>query len=316
MNILEQGKQTIKREAEALGALSQELDHSFEEAIKVIVGTCGRLIVVGVGKSGHIGQKIASTLSSTGTPSLFVHPTEASHGDLGMIRPEDVVLAISRSGESPELIDVLEYCRRVKIPIIAITSSVTSSLACAATVTLRLPNVGEACPLGLAPTSSTIMSLAIGDALAIACLQIKRFTSSDFKNYHPGGKLGKKLKRVADLMHTGESVPLVSEKSTVTEGIIEMTRCTFGCVGVINNDGRLTGIFTDGDLRRKLSPKILEENIKVVMTELPLSLGPDSLAQDALILFSEKRVPSCFITENEKPIGIIHLHDLTRIGLI
>jgi arabinose-5-phosphate isomerase len=316
MNILSTAKDVLESEAKALELLSKMLDHSIVEAVHLITRSSGRLIVSGIGKSGHVGQKIASTLSSTGTPSFFVHPSEASHGDLGMIQPADIVLVISRSGESSELFDLLEYCLRRKIPIIGITSNLESSMAKASSVTLKLPDVPEACPMQLAPTSSTTMSLALGDALAIACLQVRKFTSTDFGDIHPGGKLGKRLRRVSDVMHHGADLPLVDSGAKVSDALIEMTRCAFGCVGVVDSSGILIGIFTDGDLRRKLSPNMLDQSISEFMTRSPLTLSPDRLASDVVALFAEKRIPSCFITIDGMPVGIIHIHHLTRSGIV
>jgi arabinose-5-phosphate isomerase len=316
MSTLSVAKKLIKDEAIALEVLSNALGASFEMAVDLIVSSIGRIVITGVGKSGHIGQKIASTLSSTGTPSFFIHPTEASHGDLGMIKSDDLVIVISRSGESAEIFDLLEYCRRLRINIISITTNHKSTVAKASTISLELPDIPEACSLKLAPTSSTIMTLALGDALAIACLQAKNFTKVDFGNLHPGGRLGQKLRPVKDLMHKGAEMPIVDIHSRVSDAILEMTRCTFGCVGVVDNVKKLIGIFTDGDLRRKLSPMIIERRIVDLMTYSPFSLSPDCLAADAAALFIEKRIPSCFVTENDVPIGIIHLHDLTRAGIV
>ena len=249
----EVGRIAIQNEASGLMQLSESLGSEFDSAVRLILACSGRLVVTGIGKSGHVGRKISATFSSTGTPSLFVHPAEASHGDLGMISRSDVIIAISKSGETPELRDVVSYSRRFGIPLIGMTSGAESALGSVADVLLLMPNATEACPMGLAPTTSTTMMLALGDALAIACLKHRNFRATDFKEFHPGGKLGMRLKRARDIMYAGAEMPIVTSGSPLSAAILEMTRTRLGCVGIVNSDGLLTGIFTDGDLRRCIS---------------------------------------------------------------
>ncbi|MEY3200944.1 MAG: hypothetical protein RIR70_494 [Pseudomonadota bacterium] len=310
------GADVIRREADALANLAACLDESFDAAVSLIAQHTGRVIVTGIGKSGLVGRKISATLASTGTPSLFLHPAEASHGDLGMLSPGDLVLMISKSGESAELADIIEYCRRHAIRIIAVTGEQGSTLGRAAHIVLRLPKTAEACPMNLVPTTSTTMTLALGDALAICCLQSRQFHSAHFRDLHPGGKLGQKLLRVRDLMHTGEAMPLIGETETASAAILEMTRGCFGCVGVTAQNGALSGIFTDGDLRRNFTAAILERPIESLMTRSPHRVAPDDFAADVAHLFSSRRIPSVFVVEHDIPVGIIHIHDLMRRGLI
>lgn len=315
-SILDSGRIAIRQEADALVFLYNSLDDNFCSAVNAIVRSRGRLVVLGIGKSGHIGRKIAATFASTGTPALFVHPTEASHGDLGMIEKFDIVLAISKSGETIELFDSIAYCRRFGIPIIAITANPCSSLGAAAHWILKLPALNEACPLNLAPTTSTIMTLALGDALSIACLQAKKFQSSQFHELHPGGKLGQKLTRVRDIMHPKEVLPLVNQSSHLSEAIVEMSRGRFGCVGIVDKDGALVGIFTDGDLRRRLSEINLSRPIFNFMHLKPKSVNPEALVADVARLLTDKRIPSVFVCQDKIPIGIIHVHDLLQRGFV
>ena len=310
------GATVIRAEASALLRLAEELTPTFDEVVHLILSRHGKLVITGIGKSGHVARKIAATFASTGTPAFFVHPAEASHGDLGMIDGQDTVIAISKSGESPELSNIVSHCRRHGIPLIAITAVAASSLGTLAQHLLRLPDVPEACPLNLAPTTSTTMALALGDALAIACLRQRDFRASNFRDLHPGGKLGLMLIRVRDLMHTGEELPLVNDTATVGATILEMTRGRLGCVGVVDADGRLVGIFTDGDLRRQFSAALIDKPIQSVMIRDPLQMNPESLIADVGHLFTSKRVPSVFACEDGKPLGIVHLHDLLRNGLI
>ncbi|TFF25186.1 KpsF/GutQ family sugar-phosphate isomerase [Jiella endophytica] len=310
---------TIDTEIEALKALAAliktDMAASFEAALDIIAGVGGRLIVTGVGKSGHIGSKIAATFASTGTPSFFVHPSEANHGDLGMIGREDAILAMSWSGETAELHGIVAYSRRFRIPLVAVTSRPNSTLAREADVTLILPRVVEACPLGLAPTSSSTMQLVMGDALAVALLERRGFTPDDFHVFHPGGQLGASLKHVADIMHTGEAMPLVASGTMMSEAIITMSRKGFGCVGVIGEDGRLKGIITDGDLRRHLDPGLLARTVDQVMTADPKTIRPDTLAVAALEMINTRNITAVMVVREGRPVGIVHLHDLLRLGV-
>ena len=315
--MVKSGRKVLEDAADALNRLSKELDETkFFEAVQSIINCKGRVVVTGIGKSGHIGKKISATLASTGTPSLFVHPAEASHGDLGMIEKRDVVIAISRSGESPELKDIIVYCRRFGIPIIAITARPNSTLGNATCYLLQLLDISEACPLGLAPTTSTTMSLALGDALAVACLKARDFQHSQFSDFHPGGKLGQKLTRVRDIMHEKDTLPIIQTNSLVKEAVIEMSRGRFGCVGVIDDTGLLIGIFTDGDLRRHISAVNLGRPINELMSETPFRVEPDALIADVTYLFTEKRIPSVFVCEKGKPVGLVHVHDLLQKGFV
>jgi arabinose-5-phosphate isomerase len=274
-----------------------------------------RVIVTGMGKSGHIANKIASTLASTGTPAVFVHPAEASHGDLGMITGDDVVIALSNSGETSELADLVTYTRRFKIPLIAITGRANSTLAVAADVALVLPNTPEACPMGLAPTTSTTVMLALGDALAVAMLERKGFSADDFHLLHPGGKLGRLLLRVAGIMHTGDEVPLIGGDRSMADTLLLMTSKSFGCAGIVDDDGRLKGIVTDGDLRRHMSGDLLSLKTEEVMTADPLSVQPSTLASEALGFMNARSITTLFVVEDGRPVGIIHIHDCLRAGV-
>lgn len=307
---------TIDSETDTINKLKETLsDGSLTRALDTMQKSKGRIIVTGMGKSGHIGKKIAASLASTGTPSFFVHPAEASHGDLGMITEDDVVIAISNSGESKELIDILNYCKRFGITLISITKNPESSLGKAGDIILRLPNNGEACPLGLAPTSSTTATLVLGDILTIGMIERNGFSKSDFNDRHPGGKLGSILQRVSDLMHTGEEMPLLEEHTNMQSALLEMTSKRLGCVGFVNKNGELTGIITDGDLRRCLSPKILDEQAFNLMTKNPKTISKDALASEALKIMHDKKITNLFVVENQKPIGVIHIHDLLNNGV-
>lgn len=310
---------TLEFELGGIEALKREmagaLGDSFAGAVALLESLSGRAIVSGMGKSGHIGQKIAATLSSTGTPAFFVHPGEASHGDLGMITPEDAVIALSWSGETAELANLLTYARRFAVPIIAITSRSNSSLAKAAQHALILPQATEACPHGLAPTTSSLMQLAIGDALAIALLEGKGFTAHDFKVFHPGGQLGANLKHVSDFMHTGERLPLTGPDTRMSEALVLMTEKSFGCLGVVDAEGKLIGILTDGDLRRNMGDGLLKAEISKVMTRSPKTIAPDALASAALNTLNTAKITALFVVEDERPVGIVHIHDLLRLGV-
>lgn len=308
-------KRTISREIEALKMMEGQLDESLSKALDIMQNTKGRVIITGMGKSGHIARKIAATLASTGTPSFFVHPGEASHGDLGMFTENDSVVAISNGGESKELSDILVYCKRYNIPLIAMTRAPESSLGKAGDILLKLPNDGEACPLGLAPTSSTTATLVLGDILAIALLERKGFSKLDYKQRHPGGKLGAILQKVSDLMHKDNEVPLVNEDASMQEALLVMTSKMLGCVGIIDKSGKLLGIITDGDLRRCLSDNMFSKKAIDLMTVNPKTTVPDILAAEALSLMNEKKITQLFVLKDTKPIGVIHLHDCLRAGV-
>ncbi len=307
---------TIDSEIDTINKLKETLsDGSLTKALDLMQNAKGRIIITGMGKSGHIGKKIAASLASTGTPSFFVHPAEASHGDLGMITENDVVVAISNSGESKELLDILNYCKRFGISLISITKNPESSLGKAGDIILRLPNNGEACPLGLAPTSSTTATLVLGDILTIGMIERNGFSKTDFNDRHPGGKLGSILQRVSDLMHSGEEMPILEESTNMQSALLEMTSKRLGCVGFVNENGELTGILTDGDLRRCLSPKILDEKASNLMTRSPKTISKDALASEALKIMHDKKITNLFVLENSKPIGVIHIHDLLNNGV-
>ncbi len=307
---------TIDSEIDTINHLKDSVKaENLTKALDFMQNSKGRIIITGMGKSGHIGRKIAASLASTGTPSFFVHPAEASHGDLGMITEDDIVIAISNSGESRELVDILNYCKRFGIKLIAITKNAESSLGKAGDVVLELPNNGEACPLGLAPTSSTTATLVLGDILTIGMIERKGFSKEDFNDRHPGGKLGSILKRVSDLMHTGQEMPILDENSNMQAVLLEMTSKRLGCVGFINQSGELTGILTDGDLRRCLSSKILEEKAIDLMTHNPKTISPNAMTAEALKIMHDKKITNLFVLEGKKPVGVIHIHDLLNNGV-
>ncbi len=316
--ILDSALRTLDAEGsgvEALAAaLRDGLGAAFTAAIDLIRAAEGRVIVTGMGKSGHVGHKIASTFASTGTPALFVHPAEASHGDLGMITKSDVILALSWSGETAELKNLTDYSQRHKIGLIAMTASSESTLAKNADVVLALPQAREACPHNLAPTTSTLMQLALGDALAIALLESHGFTAIDFGRLHPGGMLGTLLKQVADLMHSGDSVPLAPVGTKMSDAILTMSAKGFGCVGIVDAGGLLVGIITDGDLRRHMRDNLLDAKVDDVMTRKPKTVRPDQLISETLELLNAMKVTALFAVEAGKPVGVIHVHDLLRAG--
>ena len=309
-------KRTIDREVEALRMMENQFDENLTKALDMIQETKGRIIVTGMGKSGHIARKIAATLASTGTPSFFVHPAEASHGDLGMVTNDDKIIAISNGGESRELSDILIYAKRYGIPLIAITKNPESTLGKAGDIVLKLPDDGEACPLGLAPTSSTTATLVLGDVLAIALMERKGFSKTDYKQRHPGGKLGAILQKVSDLMHKGDDMPIVNEDTPMQEALLVMTSKMLGCVGIIDNSGKLVGIITDGDLRRWLTSDVLNKKVSEVMTKNPKVVSPDILAAEALNIMNNtgRGITQLFAVQDGKPVGIIHIHDCLRIG--
>ena len=295
-------------------ALSGAMGEAFEAACAVIERAPGRVIVTGMGKSGHVGAKIAATLASTGTPAFFVHPAEASHGDLGMVTPHDVILALSWSGETVELKNLVFYSRRFRVPLIAVTARAESTLARAADVVLVVPKVEEACPHRLAPTTSSMVQLALGDALAIALLESRGFTPDDFFTFHPGGSLGATLSRVSEVMHGGDRLPLAPLGTPMGEAIILITQKGFGCLGVTDGDGDLVGILTDGDLRRHLQDGLMNRIVDEVMTREPKTIAPDALVASALEMLESASISALMVVEERRPVGIIHLHDLLRIG--
>jgi len=313
--ILQAATHVLLTEGEALKALADTLGNGFVDATQAIVGCKGRVIVTGMGKSGHIARKIAATLASTGTPAHFVHPGEASHGDLGMITPDDVVIALSNSGEATELTDLIHYTRRFSIPLIAITARAQSSLGSAADITLQLPPVAEVCPMGMAPTTSTTMMLALGDALAVATMEVKGFTAEDYRNFHPGGKLGKTLLRVRDVMRKESDIPLVAAQDAMAQVLVVMTQKSLGCAGVIDLSGHLAGIITDGDLRRHMQGDFLTRTAEQVMSKSPTTVAPSILAAEALKILNEKTRTQLFVVEDSKPVGVLHIHDLLRAGI-
>jgi arabinose-5-phosphate isomerase len=312
-------RRTIETERTGLNALLEALDDGlaepFADAIRTIRRSTGRIVVTGIGKSGHIARKVAATLASTGTPAQFVHPAEASHGDLGMVAEDGVVLALSWSGETVELKSLIEYSRRFGIPLIAVTASADSTLARQADILLTLPKAEEACPHGLAPTTSTMMQLALGDALAIALLEERGFTAERFRDLHPGGRLGASLRLVREIMHVESAIPLVALGTPMGEAIVAMTEKGFGCLGIANGDGQLVGIITDGDLRRHLGPNLLAQTVDEVMTRAPKTISPETLAGTALDLLNQAKITTLFVVEGQKPVGIVHLHDLLRTGV-
>ncbi len=309
-------QRVLRLEAEGLEALAQSLDEAFTEALDLLDGRTGRVVVTGIGKSGHVARKIAATLASTGTPALFVHPAEASHGDLGMIGPEgDAVIALSNSGETTELADLVAYAKRFHIPLIAITGRADSALAQAADVALVLPATDEASPMGLAPTTSTTVMLALGDAIAVALLERKGFSPDRFHALHPGGRLGRTLLKVADLMHRGEEVPLASGDTAMADALLVMTNKRFGCVAIVDGDGVLQGVITDGDLRRHMSPGLLDLTAAEVMTRAPKTIGADALASEAVGLMNSNTITNLFVVEDGRPVGILHIHDCLRAGV-
>jgi len=310
---------TLQLETEGLSALKAalagDLIDSFAEAIEILRTCRGRVIVTGMGKSGHVGLKVAATLSSTGSPAYFVHPSEASHGDLGMITRDEVILAFSWSGETVELGNIVSYSRRFAVPLIAVTSNPSSTLAEAAELVLALPQAKEACPHGLAPTTSTVMQLALGDCLAMALLDSKGFTARDFQALHPGGQLGARLKFVGDLMHKGDRLPLAAAGQVMAEAIVVMTEKALGCLGVVDDRGVLRGIITDGDLRRHMGDGLLARRVQDIMTPAPKTVSPDLLASAALEMINSSKITTLFVVENDRPVGIIHIHDLLRAGV-
>ena len=308
------GKAVLEQEIKGLQALVSAMDEHFAHAVEVLAGIKGRVIVSGMGKSGHVARKIAATMASTGTPAHFVHPGEASHGDLGMITEDDAVLALSNSGETAELSDVISYCKRFSIPLIGVVRRAGSMLVEAADVALVLPDTAEASITG-APTTSTTMMMALGDALAVALTQRRGFTKDDFSRYHPGGKLGKGFIRVSNLMHAEGELPLVKESDKMQDVLLTITAKKFGCAGVVDSSGNLAGVITDGDLRRHMKPDLLSESAAGVMTKNPVSVRSSLLAAEALAIMNERSITSIFVVDEKKPVGILHIHDCLRAGV-
>ncbi|MFN0218644.1 MAG: SIS domain-containing protein [Hyphomicrobium sp.] len=310
---------TLVLEKDGLAQLTAEIEgpmgSAFADAVLRLAAVTGRVIVTGIGKSGHVGQKIAATFASTGTPAFFVHPSEASHGDLGMVTRGDLVLALSWSGETVELKPIITYSRRFSVPLLAITSRPDSALGQQADVVLTLPRAKEACPHGLAPTTSTTMQLALGDALAIALLEARGFTAQDFKLFHPGGSLGASLNYVTDVMHTGDRLPLMQTGRGMREALATMTEKGLGCVGIVDGKGRLVGVITDGDLRRHMADRLFDAKVDDVMTKRPKTATSNMLTSAALELINASRITALFVVEKGKPVGVIHVHDLLRLGV-
>ena len=314
---LDTARRVIRTEAEALTTLADSLDTRFREAIDMMNACKGRIIVTGIGKSGHIANKVAATLASTGTPAQFVHPAEASHGDLGMITRDDVVLAISNSGEAPELANLLIYSRRHNIPLIGMTSREESALGRESDVILLLPQTGEACGTGVVPTNSTTMTLALGDALAVALMENRAFTAENFRNFHPGGKLGAQLSRVSDLMHTGDAIPVVTLDAPMSDVLSQIGIKGFGVTGVVDGDGLLAGIITNGDLSRHMDG-LSTSRARDVMTSAPITIDPDALAEKAVGIMNTRKITCLLVVDPAgppRPIGLLHIHDCLRVGL-
>ena len=304
------GKSVIDAEIKSLMLMKKKMSGSFDKAINLLYQTKGKIVVSGIGKSGHIASKISSTLSSIGSPSFYLHPSEANHGDLGMITKGDTVILISNSGETQELSTIILHCKKLKVPIVSITSKLKSTLARKSEVVLLIPSGVEACPLELAPTSSTTCTLVLGDAIAVTLLKRRNFTSKDFLELHPGGKLGKMLQKVCDIMKIKEEIPLVHQDQKMSEAILVMTSKGQGCVGVTSKKGILKGIITDGDLRRNMSNDLLSKMVTDIMTVKPKTLKPETLVTEAIKLMNSQSITNYFITKNKYPVGIIHLHDI------
>lgn len=315
---LDTARRVIAQEAEALVTLGRDLGDGFAQAVEVILAAKGRVIVSGIGKSGHIARKIAATLASTGTPAQFVHPAEASHGDLGMVTKADVVLAISNSGEAPELANLIAYTQRFGIPLIGLSSRPDSTLMGQADVHLLIPALGEACGYGVVPTISTTLTLAIGDALAVALMEQRSFTAENFAQFHPGGKLGAQLAKVRDLMHVGDAVPLTGHATPMSDALLTMSEKGFGVVGVLDAQGVLCGIVTDGDLRRHMAG-LLDRTAGAVMTSAPKTVGPDILAQEAVAVMNQSKITCLFVLSQDgtrQIMGFLRLHDCLRAGVV
>jgi arabinose-5-phosphate isomerase len=311
---LEVARRVLRAEAQALDTLAAELGAPFADAVALVHGLKGRLVLTGVGKSGHVARKIASTLASTGTPAMFVHAAEASHGDLGMVGAGDAVLALSKSGEARELADIVAYTRRFAIPLIAVTAQADSALGRAADVLLLIPDAPEAADAVDAPTTSTTLQMALGDALAVALMERRAFSSSDFRLFHPGGKLGAALRTVGELMHAGAELPLAPHDAPMDRTLLTMTEKRFGCAGVVDAEGRLVGIITDGDLRRHMDG-LMAHTAGEIMTPAPRTVTPQTLAAAALREMNQGRITALFVVEAARPVGVLHIHDLLRAGV-
>ena len=313
-NIINSAKKTLITEVKGLRALSNIFNNTFYNAVRSIYNTKGRVIVTGIGKSAHIGNKISATLSSTGTPSFFVHATEASHGDLGSIKKKDSVIAISNSGETNELGNIINYTKRYNIPLISITSNSKSALHRKSNYGILYKKQNEACPLNLAPTTSTTITLVIGDCIAISLLEMRGFKQNQFRNFHPGGNIGKDLKKVSEIMHSKNKLPLAKENEKMSKVLIQMTKKSFGCIGVINNKNKLIGIITDGDLRRNMDSNFLNKKAYQIMTKKPTIADKNLLIGEAINIMNQNEITGLFVCEKNKPIGIIHIHDLLRLS--
>ncbi len=311
--ILISAKKAFSKELRSIKTLSETFNNSFVKVIETIHNSKGRVIVTGVGKSAHIGNKISATLTSTGTPSYFIHATEASHGDLGSIQKNDCVIAISNSGETSELENIIQFSKRFNITLISITSNPKSALHKNSTIGILYKKPQEACPLNLAPTTSTTMAMIIGDCIAIALLELKGFKSVEFKNFHPGGNLGKDLKYISEIMHTGRKMPIANKDEKMSKALLTMTSKSFGCIGVVDKNKKILGIITDGDLRRKLNSKFFEKKASEVMTRNPTLASEEIIVGEALNIMNRKKITSLFICKNKIPIGIVHIHDLLRL---
>jgi arabinose-5-phosphate isomerase len=309
---------TVSTERAGVEALAHSLENGLSEpfarAVEMLAAIKGRVIVTGVGKSGHIGSKLASTLASTGTPAFFVHPAEANHGDLGMIAQDDAIIALSWSGETAELKGIIAYSRRFSIPLVAITAGQTSALAREADVLLALPRAAEACPHGLAPTTSALLQLVVGDALAVALLEARGFTPDHFRTFHPGGQLGANLTQIREIMHVGDKLPVVAAGTGMREAILELSSKGFGCVAIVDADGVLAGIITDGDIRRQIGSDLLSMTVDQVMTKGPKTVKPETLVAKALQTINASSITALMVEQDGRPIGLVHLHDLLRIG--
>ena len=314
-----EGRRVLAAEAEALAdladAMAGPLGDAFDAATDLLFAARGRIVATGMGKSGHVARKIAATLASTGAPALYVHPGEASHGDLGMMTADDVLLALSNSGETSELSDILAHCQRIGAPVVALTGRAPSTLADAAAAALVPPPAEEACPMGLAPMTSTTVALALGDALAAALLHRRGFAAADFRALHPGGKLGRGLMRLADIMHAGDRLPLIAAEARMADALIEMSTKGFGCVGVVDAGGALVGLVTDGDLRRHMGADLTDRIVATVMTKNPHTVEPNMFVAESLKLMNDSQITALFIVEDGHPRGLVHLHDLLRLGV-
>ena len=311
--IISSAKRTLSRELISIKNLTTTFNNKFCEVVNLIYSTKGKIVITGVGKSAHIGNKISATLTSTGTPSYFIHATEASHGDLGSIKKEDCVIAISNSGKTSELNNIIQFTKRFNIKLISVTSNSKSNLYRNSTASILYKKPVEACPLNLAPTSSTTMCMIIGDCIAIALLELRGFKSTEFKSLHPGGNLGKDLKYLREIMHIGKELPLAKMEEKMSKALITMTKKSFGCIGVINKKNRIVGIITDGDLRRKLNSKFFDKKASEIMTKNPTLANKEMLVGEAINLMNIKKITSLFICDKKKPIGIVHIHDLLRL---